>query len=193
MAPYSMDLRQRVVQAWDASGDAEEVPGTYAVSRAWVHRLVQRRRETGSIAPRQQTKFRSRVLAGQEQRLAGLITARPGATLGRRAPHLQFTRRHPDSSKRRVQRAASMAMARPQCERSRRLLARGTALLRRTSLRSAPERVPRDRPSTTPSRSTTGRVRASRLRLAGQRSSSSAVSSFCNAVISVNHAFQIES
>lgn len=81
MAPYSMDLRERVVRAWDTSGDAEEVATTFGVSRAWVHRLVQRRRETGSIAPRQQTKFRSRVLAGQEARLASLIAARPDATL----------------------------------------------------------------------------------------------------------------
>ena len=58
MAPYSMDLRARVVRAWDESGDADEVATTFAVSRAWVHRLVQRRRETGSIAPRTQTKFR---------------------------------------------------------------------------------------------------------------------------------------
>jgi transposase len=42
---------------------------------------VQRRRETGSLAPRKQTKFRSRVLAGQEARLAALLTARPDATL----------------------------------------------------------------------------------------------------------------
>ena len=81
MAPYSMDLRKRVVRAWDASGNADEVAATFAVSRAWVHRLVQLRRETGSIAPRKQTKFRSRVLAGQEQRLAALIAARPDATL----------------------------------------------------------------------------------------------------------------
>jgi transposase len=81
MAPYSMDLRERVMKAWDTSGDADEVARTFAVSRAWVHRLVQRRRETGSIAPRQQKKFRSRVLAGQEDRLVALITARPDATL----------------------------------------------------------------------------------------------------------------
>ena len=81
MAPYSMDLRERVVGAWDTSGDAEEVATTFGVSRAWVHRLVQRRRETGSIAPRQQTKFRSRALAGQEERLASLIAASPDATL----------------------------------------------------------------------------------------------------------------
>ena len=81
IAPYSMDLRVRVARAWDASGDAEEVAATFGASRAWVHRLIQRRRETGSLAPRQQTKFRSRVLAGQEHRLAALITAQPDITL----------------------------------------------------------------------------------------------------------------
>ena len=81
MAPYSMDLRTRVARAWDASGDAEEIAATFGVSRAWVHRLIHRRRETGSLAPRQQTKFRSRVLAGHEQRLSALITAQPDRTL----------------------------------------------------------------------------------------------------------------
>ena len=79
--PYSMDLRKRVIRAWDASGDADAVAATFAVSRAWVHRLAQRRRETGSLAPRKQTKFRARVLAGQEDRLKALIVARPDATL----------------------------------------------------------------------------------------------------------------
>ena len=81
MAPYSMDLRKRVVRAWDAGLDAESVAAKYEVSRAWVHRLLQRRRETGSIAPRKQTKFRRRLLADQEARLAALIAARPDATL----------------------------------------------------------------------------------------------------------------
>src|SRR5262245_16034327 len=81
MAPYSMDLRKRVAGAWDVSGDAEEVASTFGVSRAWVHRLIQRRRDTGSLSPRQQTRFRSRVLAGQEHRLAALINARPDITL----------------------------------------------------------------------------------------------------------------
>jgi transposase len=80
-APYSMDLRKRVLKAWDASGDADDVAATFGVSRAWVHRLAQRHRETGSIAPRAQTKFRSRVLAGQEERLKALVNARPDATL----------------------------------------------------------------------------------------------------------------
>jgi len=82
MAPYSMDLRQRVARAWDSGMDAETIAATFAVSRAWVHRLLQRRRETGSLAPRQQTKFRRRSLTpDQEDRLAALITARLDATL----------------------------------------------------------------------------------------------------------------
>jgi transposase len=82
MAPYSMDLRQRVARAWDGGLDADAVAAKYDVSRAWVHRLIQRRRETGSLAPRKQTKFRRRVLTVREEgRLATLITARPDATL----------------------------------------------------------------------------------------------------------------
>jgi transposase len=82
MAPYSMDLRKRVAKAWDGGVDADAVAEKYDVSRAWVHRLIQRRRETGSLAPRTQTKFRRRVLtAREEERLAALILARPDATL----------------------------------------------------------------------------------------------------------------
>ena len=80
-APYSIDLRERVLKAWQASGDADDVAATFRVSRAWVHRLAQRHRETGSIAPRKPTKFRSRVLAGHEERLRALIQASPDATL----------------------------------------------------------------------------------------------------------------
>jgi transposase len=80
-AAYSMDLRERVLKAWDMSGDADDVAATFGVSRAWVHRLAQRHREDGSIAPRKQTKFRSRVLAGQEERRKTLVNAKPDATL----------------------------------------------------------------------------------------------------------------
>ena len=82
MAPYSLDLRVRVLADWDAGMKAEEVAAKYRVSRAWVHRLVQRRRETGEIGPRPQTKFRGRRLdADQEDRLRMLVTAQPDRTL----------------------------------------------------------------------------------------------------------------
>ena len=81
MAPYSMDLRTRVLRDSDSGMPSKEVAVKYAVSRAWVDRVKQRRRERGEIAPRKQTKFRRRVLAGHEDRLVLLLTARPDATL----------------------------------------------------------------------------------------------------------------
>lgn len=81
MAPYSMDLRSRVLRDSDAGMPSKEVAAKYAVSRAWVDRVKQRRRETGETTPRQQTKFRRRVLEGREEYLAALISARPDATL----------------------------------------------------------------------------------------------------------------
>jgi transposase len=82
MAAYSLDLRKRVVRAFDRGQSAAAVAEQFDVSLAWVYRLVQRRRETGSLEPRKQVKFRRRSLSSdQEVRLVALITARPDATL----------------------------------------------------------------------------------------------------------------
>ena len=82
MGAYSIDLRTRVLADWDAGMKADDVAAKYRVSRAWVHRLVQRRRETGEIEPRRQTKFRARTLATEhEDRLRALVTAQPDRTL----------------------------------------------------------------------------------------------------------------
>ena len=51
MAAYSMDLRLRVLRDSDAGMPSQDVAEKYAVSRAWVDRLKQRRRETGEITP----------------------------------------------------------------------------------------------------------------------------------------------
>jgi transposase len=82
MAAYSSDLRERVARAWDSGLKADSIVAKYEVSRSWVYRLLQRRRETGALTPRAQTKFRGRVLTPDEEgRLIGLITAQPDATL----------------------------------------------------------------------------------------------------------------
>jgi transposase len=80
-AAYSMDLRTRVLQDADAGLTSKDLAERYHVSRAWVDALKQRRRETGAFAPHKQRKFRERVLAGQEERLAALVAAQPDATL----------------------------------------------------------------------------------------------------------------
>lgn len=82
MAPYSMDLRTRVLRDSATGMASKDVAAKYAVSRAWVDRVKQRRRETGELAPRVPTTFRRRALdAAQEHRLGVLITVRPDATL----------------------------------------------------------------------------------------------------------------
>jgi hypothetical protein len=50
--------------------------------RAWVDALKQWRRETGVFAPLKPTKFRGRVLTGNDlHRLATFVDAQPDATL----------------------------------------------------------------------------------------------------------------
>ena len=53
MRAYSIDLRERVVTACDArDGTREQIAARFSVSVSWVRKLIRRRRETGSIAPR---------------------------------------------------------------------------------------------------------------------------------------------
>ena len=53
MRSYSIDLRERVVAACDrGEGTREQIAKRFCVSVAWVYRLLARRRDTGSIAPK---------------------------------------------------------------------------------------------------------------------------------------------
>jgi transposase len=81
MAPYSKDLRTRVLADRDAGMGATDVAAKFRVSVSWVNRLVQRRRETGEVAPRPQTVFKKQAFAGQEDRLRAVVDARPDRTL----------------------------------------------------------------------------------------------------------------
>jgi transposase len=81
MAPYSMDLRTRVLADCDAGMAAKDVAAKFRVSRSWVNRIVQRRRERGEVGPRPQKVFKKQAFAGQEDRLRALVTAQPDQTL----------------------------------------------------------------------------------------------------------------
>jgi transposase len=76
-----MDLRTRVLRDSDAGVTSKELAERYHVSRAWVDALKQRRRETGEVAPRKQTTWRTPILAGHEERLKTLMVERPDRTL----------------------------------------------------------------------------------------------------------------
>jgi len=81
MAPYSKDLRTRVLEDRDAGMASKDVATKFRVSRSWVNRLVQRRRETGEVEPRPQTVFKKHAFVGQEDQLRALVNAQPDRTL----------------------------------------------------------------------------------------------------------------
>ena len=83
MAAYSMDLRERVVAACDEGTDTRaEVAERFSVSESWVRRPLQRRRQTGSIAPLPRGGGRPPAFAGAAaERLRGAVAADPDATL----------------------------------------------------------------------------------------------------------------
>ena len=83
MRPYSMDLRRRVVAACDLGDETrEEIAERFQVSTAWIRRLLQRRRETGSFAALPQNSGPKPILdeAGLEA-LDQLVKQKPDATL----------------------------------------------------------------------------------------------------------------
>ena len=48
---YSQDLRERVIAVYqEGKSTMEEVAKRFAVSRSWVNNLVQRQKQTGSVA-----------------------------------------------------------------------------------------------------------------------------------------------
>lgn len=83
MKPYSEDLRQRVLADCDAGMKTKPVADKYSVSESWVRRLLQRRRETGEIAPREQRHGPqpSWEAQGYAEALRTAIAEQPDATL----------------------------------------------------------------------------------------------------------------
>lgn len=84
MEAYSQDLRKRVVQACDAGTETrQQVASRFGVSTAWIRRLLQRRRETGSIAPLPRGRGPQPKISGRRlEKLRALVEQRPDATLG---------------------------------------------------------------------------------------------------------------
>lgn len=81
MAAYSMDLRIRVLQDAEAGLPSAALAATYRVSVPWVNRLKQRHRETGEVAPRVQTRWRTPILHAHLAQLEALIREQPDRTL----------------------------------------------------------------------------------------------------------------
>jgi transposase len=82
MAAISHDLRIRIFEARQAGETTAEVAERFAVSPAFVRRLLQRHRETGSLAPPGGRRGPQPRLAAQADRIRQLVTEHPDLTAG---------------------------------------------------------------------------------------------------------------
>lgn len=87
MAAFSIDLRQRIIAAYDAQeGTQQQVASRFAVSVQFVRKLLAQRRATGSIEPKPHGGGRTRVIDHDARhRLRLAVAATPDATLAQLA------------------------------------------------------------------------------------------------------------
>lgn len=83
MATISMDLRERILAAYDR-GDVtrEQVAMRFEVSLGFVKKLIQQRRHTGEIAPRHHLSGRKpKILVSHRREMKKLLAEKPDMTL----------------------------------------------------------------------------------------------------------------
>ena len=91
---YPMEFRLLVAAAYDECGSSLEVAEEYGCSESWVRRLVQRRRDNGSLAPLTPKRPDARKLdAADVEQLRTLIAAKPDMTLATQALGLPLKKR----------------------------------------------------------------------------------------------------
>src|SRR3954470_24125180 len=83
MKPYSMDLRRRVAEACERGElTRTQIAERFSVSMTFLRRLMSRKQETGSVAPKPHAGgFPSAFDAPARQVLRDLVKAQPDATL----------------------------------------------------------------------------------------------------------------
>ena len=86
---YPIEFRVLVAAAYDECGSSIEVAEQYGCSESWVRRLVQRRREGGSLEPLTPRRPDTRRLSDDDLgRLRTLIANKPDMTLAELAEGL---------------------------------------------------------------------------------------------------------
>ena len=86
---YAMEFRVAAARAYDECLSSAEVAEQFGCSESWVRRLVQRRRQTGSLGPRPPRRPDTGKLADVDLgRLRELIAAKPDMTLAELAEAL---------------------------------------------------------------------------------------------------------
>ena len=83
MNTLSMDLRQRIIDAYDEGAHTrQEIADLFMVSLGMVKKLLAQRARTGDISPQHHRAGRPRKLTADDQaRLSALVAKQPDATL----------------------------------------------------------------------------------------------------------------
>jgi transposase len=83
MATFSIDLRERIVGAYDkGQGTREEIARRFGVSLGMVKKLLQQRRRTGCLKPRHHLAGRKKLIVAQHRMaLRQHLKRRPDMTL----------------------------------------------------------------------------------------------------------------
>lgn len=77
--PYSRDLRQRVLRAYERGMQTKQIAEMFEVSPAWARRVKQRFRENGELTHRRMGS--PGVTIVDRRQLAALVREHPDATL----------------------------------------------------------------------------------------------------------------
>lgn len=91
MKPYSLDLRQKVVETYEAGGISQrKLAKNFRVTASFVQDLLKQKRELGTIAPKVRTEQTpTKLNAEQLDVLRQLVEAQPDATLAEFRERLQ--------------------------------------------------------------------------------------------------------
>lgn len=81
MKQYPADFRDRLLRALDAGLAQAEATRTFGVSDRTLRRWRQRRRESGTVAPRRRIGRRRHIGPAAESTLRAQVRAHPDATL----------------------------------------------------------------------------------------------------------------
>jgi transposase len=149
MKAYSLDLRQKILRAWDQRlGSQRAIATLFGVSQSFVEKLLRRRRATGDISPRPHAGGRRAIceatalahvrqlvhkhpdatlaeLAAQLDAQHGLRVSVP--TMGRIVLHLKLPRKKSRSTPMSARPNGSSRLARPIRKRPRRSTSRASS------------------------------------------------------------------
>lgn len=79
--PLSLDLRERMMSAFEAGLSRRAVALRFDVSSSCMVKLVQHQQRTGSLRPKTPTRRKPYALAAHEKLVRGLVAAQPDMTL----------------------------------------------------------------------------------------------------------------